>query len=61
MFLAMKEMQDVMGTFAGHDHVNNYIVNYFGIALAYGQFSGWRTTYVLESRCENRTTDGGKT
>ncbi|HBK95553.1 MAG TPA: metallophosphatase, partial [Porphyromonadaceae bacterium] len=27
-------------------HVNNYIVNYFGIALAYGQFSGWRTTYV---------------
>lgn len=46
MFLAMKEMQDVMGTFAGHDHVNNYIVNYFGIALAYGQFSGWRTTYV---------------
>ncbi|MPM23130.1 3',5'-cyclic adenosine monophosphate phosphodiesterase CpdA [bioreactor metagenome] len=48
MFIAMKEMQDVMGIFAGHDHVNNYMVNYYGIALTYGQFSGWRTTYVPE-------------
>ncbi|MDD3789206.1 MAG: metallophosphoesterase family protein [Petrimonas sp.] len=46
MFLAMKEMGDVMGTFVGHDHVNDYIVNYHAIALAYGQFTGWRTTYV---------------
>ena len=27
MFLAMKEMGDLMGTFVGHDHVNNYIVD----------------------------------
>ncbi|HOV35369.1 MAG: Calcineurin-like phosphoesterase [Bacteroidetes bacterium ADurb.BinA261] len=46
MFLAMKEMGDIMGTFVGHDHVNNYLVNYFDIALGYGQFSGWKTTYV---------------
>jgi len=46
MFLAMKEMGDVMAVFTGHDHVNNYIVNYKGIALAYGQFSGWKTTYT---------------
>lgn len=46
MFLAMKEMGDIMATFTGHDHVNNYIVNYKGIALSYGQFSGWRTTYT---------------
>lgn len=46
MFLAMREMRDVMGTFVGHDHVNDYIVNYYDIALAYGQFSGWNTTYT---------------
>lgn len=46
MFLAMREMGDIMATFAGHDHVNDYIVNYYGVALAYGQFTGWRTTYV---------------
>ncbi len=48
MFFAMKEMKDVMATFTGHDHVNNYIVNYYDVALAYGQFSGWRTTYHPE-------------
>ena len=46
MFLAMKEMKDVMGTFVGHDHVNDYIVNYYDIALAYGHFSGWTSTYT---------------
>ena len=46
MFLAMKEMRDVMATFVGHDHVNDYIVNYHDIALAYGCFSGWKTTYT---------------
>ena len=48
MFLAMKEMRDVMATFVGHEHVNDYIVNYYDIALTYGQFTGWRTTYVPE-------------
>lgn len=46
MFLAMKEMRDVMATFVGHDHVNDYMVDYYGIALAYGHFSGWTTTYT---------------
>lgn len=48
MFLAMKEMRDILGVFTGHDHVNNYIVNYYDIALAYGCFSGWKTTYIPE-------------
>ena len=46
MFLAMREMKDVMGTFVGHEHVNDYIVNYYDIALTYGHFSGWTTTYT---------------
>lgn len=41
MFASMIEMKDVMGTFVGHDHNNNYIGIYGGIALAYGQSSGY--------------------
>ena len=41
MFASMVEMKDIMGTFVGHDHNNNYIGIYKGIALAYGQSSGY--------------------
>lgn len=46
MFAAMLMQGDVMGTFVGHDHVNDYIFNHFGIALAYGRFSGSKNTYT---------------
>jgi hypothetical protein len=46
MFLAMRESGDVMATFVGHDHDNDYIGNYNGIALAYGRFSGSKSTYT---------------
>ena len=37
MFTAMLEAGDVMGTFVGHDHLNDYIGVYYNIALAYGR------------------------
>ncbi len=37
MFTAMLTCGDVMGTFVGHDHINDYITAYHGIALAYGR------------------------
>ncbi len=40
MLSSMYEMGDVMGTFAGHDHNNDYIGVFGGIALAYGKSSG---------------------
>lgn len=40
MFNAMYEMKDVMGTFVGHDHNNDYIGQLGGIALAYGKKTG---------------------
>ena len=40
-FAAMLEMGDVMGTFVGHDHLNNFVGLYKHIALAYGRVSGW--------------------
>ena len=37
MFAAILESGDVMGTFVGHDHINDYIGIQYGIALAYGR------------------------
>jgi Predicted phosphohydrolases len=45
MFSAMLECGDVMATFVGHDHSNDYVAYLYGIALAYGRFSGGKTTY----------------
>lgn len=45
MFAAMRESGDVMGTFVGHDHDNDYIGTYYGIVLAYGRYSGGKTVY----------------
>lgn len=36
MFTAMLEAGDVMGMFVGHDHTNDYLVDYYDIALTYG-------------------------
>ena len=45
MFTAMVLGGDVMGTFCGHDHDNDYIGVYKNIALAYGRYSGGNTVY----------------
>lgn len=49
MYAAMLMNGDIMGIFAGHDHGNDYIALYNGIALAYGRFSGGKTTYTKTS------------
>jgi predicted phosphodiesterase len=45
MFTAMKEAGDVMATFAGHDHDNDFAVMWYDILLAYGRYSGGNTVY----------------
>ena len=40
MFSAILDSRDVMGTFVGHDHINDYIGNLYGIALGYGRKTG---------------------
>lgn len=42
-FAAMHERGDVLGTFVGHDHVNDYAGNLYGIWLCYGRGSGFNT------------------
>ena len=49
MYTAMLECGDVMGTFVGHDHDNDYIGNFNGIALAYGRCTRGKNPYVYAS------------
>ncbi|WP_438347503.1 metallophosphoesterase family protein [Paenibacillus sp. FA6] len=43
LFTALLEMGDVMGTFCGHDHTNDYYGTLHGIRLCYGRASGYNT------------------
>ena len=40
-FAALVEAGDVMGAFCGHDHVNDYEGELFGVRLAYGRATGF--------------------
>lgn len=41
MFAAMQQRGDVKGLFVGHDHINTYVGNYYGIQLGYGPGTGF--------------------
>ncbi|WP_193103937.1 metallophosphoesterase family protein [Brachybacterium sp. FME24] len=43
MFAAMQHRGDVKGLFVGHDHINTYVGNYYGIELGYGPGTGFGT------------------
>lgn len=43
LFAAMVERGDVMGTFVGHDHINDFWGELYGIRLTYGRASGYNT------------------
>ncbi|UVI29482.1 metallophosphoesterase family protein [Paenibacillus spongiae] len=43
LFTAFVEMNDVIGTFCGHDHINDYWGDLLGIRLCYGRASGYNT------------------
>lgn len=42
-FTAMVEAGDVIGTFVGHDHINDYWGELHGIRLCYGRATGYNT------------------
>jgi len=48
LFGAMVEMGDVMGTFVGHDHDNDYCGTLYGIRLCYGRVTGYNTYGSLQ-------------
>jgi len=43
LFTAALERGDVLGMFVGHDHINDYVGNYFGIYLGYDANVGYQT------------------
>jgi len=45
LFSAFADCKDVKGAFVGHDHDNDYVSFYNGIALGYGRFSGGLNAY----------------
>ncbi|MCI2238168.1 metallophosphoesterase family protein [Paenibacillus sp. TRM 82003] len=53
LFHAALERGDVKGVFCGHDHINTYVGNYFGIQLGYGPGTGFGT-YGLGGDDEHR-------
>lgn len=45
MFAEILRCGDIMATFFGHDHINDYAVARQGILLAYGRYTGGKTVY----------------
>ncbi|MFC7374682.1 MULTISPECIES: metallophosphoesterase family protein [unclassified Brachybacterium] len=43
MFSAMLQRGDVKGLFVGHDHINTYVGDYYGIKLGYAPGTGFGT------------------
>ena len=43
LFATLLEMGDVVGTFCGHDHINDFHGTLHGIRLCYGRASGYNT------------------
>lgn len=53
MFSAILDRGDVKGVFCGHDHVNTYCGNYYGVLLGYAGSAGFGT-YGLSGAERNR-------
>ncbi|NHC14315.1 metallophosphoesterase family protein [Motilibacter deserti] len=53
MFSAIQHRGDVKGVFCGHDHVNTYVGNYYGVLLGYGPGTGFGT-YGLGGAANHR-------
>ena len=47
LYAAMLNAGDVMATFVGHDHVNDYVVDWNNILLGYGRFTGGKTDITI--------------
>ncbi|GAA3711828.1 metallophosphoesterase [Zhihengliuella alba] len=53
LYAAMQERGDVRGVYVGHDHINTYMGDYYGIELGYGPGTGYGT-YGLSGAEQHR-------
>ena len=56
LYAAMLNAGDVMATFVGHDHVNDYVVDWNNILLGYGRFTGGKTVYHRRKKLQDLDT-----
>lgn len=57
MFNAILERGDVKGVFVGHDHINDYVGDYYGVLLGYAPGTGFGA-YGLPGAARNRMRGG---
>lgn len=57
MFNAILERGDVKGVFVGHDHINDYVGDYYGVMLGYAPGTGFGA-YGLDGADRNRLRGG---
>lgn len=57
LFNAILERGDVKGVFVGHDHVNDYVGDYYGVKLGYAPGTGFGA-YGLDGAERNRMRGG---
>ncbi len=53
MYSALQERGDVKGVFVGHDHINTYVGDYYGILLGYAPGTGF-APYGLGNATKNQ-------
>ncbi|WP_369066755.1 metallophosphoesterase family protein [Kocuria carniphila] len=60
IYAAAKERGDILGMYCGHDHINTYMGNYFGIELGYGPGTGFGTYGLNDGTRDEHTLRGAR-
>lgn len=60
IYAAAVERGDVLGMYCGHDHINTYMGDYYGIELGYGPGTGFGTYGLNDGTEETHTLRGAR-
>ncbi|MDR7329127.1 metallophosphoesterase family protein [Corynebacterium guangdongense] len=60
IYAAAFERGDVLGMYCGHDHINTFMGNYYGIELGYGPGTGFGTYGLNDGTWDQHTLRGAR-
>lgn len=60
IYAAAQARGDIRGMYCGHDHINTYMGNYFGIELGYGPGTGFGTYGLADGTPKQHTLRGAR-
>lgn len=60
IYAAAFERGDILGMYCGHDHINTYMGNYYGIELGYGPGTGFGTYGLNDGTWHMHTLRGAR-